>query len=159
MIAEQEQSFIDEIQQEDTTKDKFLTFMIEKDEYGIEIAKIKEIISVRAITAVPETPDYLMGIINLRGNIIPAIDVRVRFAKETRPYDDMTCIVVIEFEQQALGLIVDVVKEVLYIHEENILPPPSAKLNHYNQFIKSIGRIDDRIVMLMDLDRFLSREQ
>ncbi len=144
--------------EEDTTKDKYLTFVIDNEEYGVEIANIKEIISVCAITLVPETPAYVKGIINLRGDIIPVIDVRRRFMKEAKEYDDLTCIVVIEHSAFVLGLIVDNVKEVMFIKEENVLPPPSAKLKYYNQFIKSIGKIDERIILLMDLERFLSQE-
>ncbi len=142
-------------EEEDTTKDKYLTFVIDVEEYGIEIANIKEIISVCPITKVPETPSYVEGIINLRGDIIPVIDVRKRFMKEPKEYDELTCIVVIEYGAYTLGLIVDNVREVMHIEEENILPPPSAKLNYYNQFIKNIGRVGDEIKFLMDLDRFL----
>lgn len=158
MSTENDQMLTQEVVEEDTTKDKFLTFVIDAEEYGIEIANIKEIISICAITQVPECPSYVKGIINLRGDIIPVIDVRNRFMKESKEYDELTCIVVIEYGEYSLGLIVDNVKEVMFINEENILPPPSAKLNHYNQFIKNIGRIGERIVLLMDLGRFLSQE-
>ena len=144
--------------QEDTTKDKYLTFLIDNEEYGVEIANIRSIISVCAITTVPETPPFVMGIINLRGDIVPVIDVRSRFSKPLRPHDESTCIIIIEAEGSLLGLIVDTVKEVLYIGGDNVLPPPSAKLNFYNQFIKNIGRLGDRIVMLMDLERFLAQD-
>ncbi len=154
---EQEQDLI-QVVEEDTTKDKFLTFVIDDEEYGVEIANIKEIISICSITQVPETPEYVKGIINLRGDIIPVIDVRLRFMKEQKVYDALTCIVVIEFGAYSLGLVVDNVQEVMYISEENILPPPSAKLNFYNQFIKNIGRVGDRVVLLMDLDRVVSQE-
>ena len=140
---------------EDTTKDKYLTFVIEDEEYGVEIANIKEIISICPITKVPQTVTYVKGIINLRGDIIPVIDVRNRFMKSSKEYDDLTCIVVIEYREYSLGLIVDNVKEVMYIDEQNILPPPSAKLNYYNQFIRNIGRVGDGIKLLLDLDRFL----
>ena len=141
-----------------TLKDQYLTFVIEDEEYGIEIANIKEIISVTPITLVPETPKYLEGIISLRGDIIPVIDVRKRFLKQSKEYDELTCIVVIEYSEYSVGLVVDAVKEVMYISEENILPPPSDRLNYYNQFIKNIGRVGNDMKLLLDLDKFLVQE-
>lgn len=143
---------------EDTTKDQYLTFEIDNEDYGIEIANIKEIISICPITKVPHTPNYVKGIINLRGDIIIVIDVRKRFSKEERPYDELTCIVVIEYLQYSLGLIVDNVKEVMFIDESNVIPPPNAKLSYNNQFIKNIGRIDEKVKLLLDLDRFLAQD-
>lgn len=141
---------------EDTTKDKFLTFYIDDEEYGIEIAKIREIISICKITKVPESPGYVEGIINLRGDIVPAIDVRKRFSKPWKDYDTLTCIIVIEYTGYKIGLIVDSVNEVVFIQEDNILPPPSHKINYYNQFIRNIGRVEEDVKLLIDLDRLLA---
>lgn len=141
---------------EDTTKDKFLTFVIDGDEYGIEIDNIKEIIKITKITTVPESPSYVEGIINLRGDIVPVIDVRKRFSKPSKEYDALTCIVVIDYVKYRIGLIVDSVNEVVYIHEEDILPPPNSKLNYYNQFIRNIGRAEDGVKLLLDLEKFLA---
>ena len=143
-------------QSEDTTKDKFLTFIIDNEEYGVEIAKIREIISICKITKVPESPTYVEGIINLRGDIVPVINVRRRFNKPWKEYDALTCIVVIEYSNYKIGLIVDNVNEVVYIHEENILPPPSSKINYYNQFIRNIGRVEEDVKLLLDLDKLLA---
>ncbi len=143
---------------EDTTKGQYLTFVIEKELYGVEISKIKEIISICSITRVPLTEPYIKGIINLRGDVIPVIDVRCRFSMQTVEYNELTCIVVIEYGKFSLGLIVDNVEEVLYIDDENILPPPNAKLNHYNQFIRNIGKSNDHVILLLDLDRLLNQE-
>lgn len=146
-----------EVQEEDTTKDQYLTFEIDNEDYGVSISNIKEIISICPITLVPETPEYLEGIINLRGDIIPVIDVRKRFGKMPREYDELTCIVVIEHDQFTIGLIVDRVKEVMYIEGDNVLPPPSAKLSHYNQFVRNIGRVGDGVKLLLDLEKFLNQ--
>lgn len=149
----------DNIKEDDTLKDRYLTFMIDAEEYGIEIANIKEIIKISAITQVPHTPAYVTGIINLRGDIIPVIDVRKRFSKAPKDYDDLACIVVIEYGEYSLGLVVDRVSEVMVIDEANILPPPSAKMNYYNQFIRNIGRIDDtNLKFILDLEKFLNNE-
>ncbi len=158
MSTENVNTVIEETVEEDTTKGQYLTFVIDDEDYGIEIANIKEIISICAITQVPKTPSYLEGIINLRGDIIPVIDVRKRFLKQPKEYDDLTCIVVIEYGQYSLGLIVDSVKEVMYIDDENVLPPPSAKLNYANEFIRNVGRAADGMKLLLDLDRLLSQD-
>ena len=142
----------------DTIKDQYLTFEIDNEDYGIGIANIKEIISVSPITKVPHTPDYVKGIINLRGDIIAVIDVRKRFLKEEKEYDELTCIVVIEYGEFSLGLIVDNVKEVLYIYEDSVVSPPSAKLNYANQFIKNIGKVGDEIKLILDLDKLLAQD-
>lgn len=154
-LENEEVEVIDEIIEEDTTKDKYLTFKIDEEEYGIDICYVLEIISVCAITWVPETPDYLKGIINLRGSIIPAIDVRLRFNKEERDYDSLTCIIVIMIDDYTVGLIVDTVDEVMLIPENKISPPPSAKLKFQNKFIRNIGKVGDDVQLLLDLDKFL----
>ena len=144
--------------EEDTTKNKYLTFKIEGEEYGIDICHVIEIITVCSITWIPEAPDFLKGIINLRGSIIPVIDVRLRFKKEEKPYDSLTCIIVIEYENYQVGLIVDTVDEVMYIPEENISLPPNAKLKFQNKLIKNIGKIGEDVQLLLDLDKFLFLE-
>ncbi|MDR2940107.1 MAG: chemotaxis protein CheW [Clostridiales bacterium] len=141
-----------------TIKDQFLTFEIEGEDYGIPIVHIKEIISVTVITKVPHNPPYVKGIINLRGDIIAVVDVRERFMKEFRPYDESTCIIVIEYGEYSLGLIVDSVKEVVFINEENVVAPPNAKLNYSNQFIKNIGKIGDEVALILDLDKLLNQD-
>lgn len=147
------------MQDEDTTKDKYLTFQIDKESYGVEIIFIKEIISVSPITLVPHVPSYVKGIINLRGDIIPVIDVRERFMLPHKDYDELTCIVVIENSDYVLGLIVDNVKEVIFIDENRVANTPSAKLKYANQFIKNIGRVGDgeeeEVILLMDLEKVL----
>lgn len=140
---------------EDTIKDKYLTFIIDGEDYGIDISYVKEIIGVSAITKIPETPDYLKGIINLRGSIIPVIDVRLKFCKEEKEYDEFTCIIVVEYNEYTVGLIVDIVQEVLSITEESISSPPNAKLKYQNKFIKNIGKIGDKVQLLLDVDKFL----
>lgn len=143
---------------EDTVKNKYLTFFIDNESFGIDIYHVLEIISVSAITWIPENPEAIKGIINLRGSIIPVIDVRIRFEKEERAYDEFTCIIVIEYEDNRIGLIVDTVNEVLYINENSISAPPNAKLKHQNKFIKGIGKVGDKVQLLLDLEKFLFYE-
>jgi purine-binding chemotaxis protein CheW len=143
--------------EEDTQKDKFLTFEIEKEIYGIEIHLVTEIIGIQPITEVPEVPSYVKGIINLRGKIIPVMDVRLRFKKEFRAYNDRTCVVVIESGNVVLGLIVDSVAEVLVIPEENIVPPPEIKSSK-NKYIKGIGKVGATVKLLIDCDKIFNEQ-
>lgn len=145
-------------EEKDTTKDLYMTFNIDNEIYGIEIASIKEIIEMVPITRVPESPDYVLGIINLRGDIVGVLDVRKRFMKEPKAYDTQTCIIVVEHKEYVLGLIVDSVNEVLTIEESKISAPPSAKLNHHNQFIRNIGQLESGVVLLLDLEKLLQQQ-
>lgn len=146
-------------QVEDTQKGKFLTFAIGQEVYGIEIRCVTEIIGIQPITCVPEVPDYVKGIINLRGKIIPVIDVRLKFRKEPIPYDDRTCIVVIDIDSMSVGLIVDHVAEVLNIADESIVPPPDSKTGFHNRYIKGIGKVGTDVKLLLDCDKLLSDEE
>lgn len=142
---------------EDTQKDKFLTFSLGPEVYGIEIQFVTEIIGMQAITEIPDLPGYIKGIINLRGKIIPVIDVRLRFQKPYREYNDRTCIVIVEIRETALGLIVDGVEEVLTIAGGDIALPPQFDNGSYQQrFIKGIGKVNKDVKLILDTDRFLT---
>ena len=144
---------------EDTQKGKFLTFMVGREEYAIEIKYVTEIIGgIQAITEVPEVPKYIRGIINLRGKIIPVMDVNIRFKKEPKPYGDRTCITVIDIDDLSVGLIVDNVAEVLSIAEENIVDPPDAKSGFRNRYIKGIGKVGNTVKLILDCKILLGGE-
>jgi purine-binding chemotaxis protein CheW len=145
--------------EEDTQKGRFLTFSVGKEEYGIEIKYVKEIIGIQDITEVPELPNYVKGIINLRGKIIPVMDVRLRFKKEPKEYNDRTCIVVIDIDEISIGLIVDNVSEVLTIEEENIVPPPDLKTGFHNRYVKGIGKVGSEVKLLLDCEKVLSDDE
>ncbi|GAA0176624.1 chemotaxis protein CheW [Clostridium sediminicola] len=144
-------------QTQDSQKGKFLTFSIEKEAYGVEISHVTEIINVHPITKVPELPEYIKGIINLRGKIIPVMDVRLKFKKPAVEYDDRTCIVVIDFNDISIGLIVDSVSEVLSISEENIILPPNVNNNTKN-YIKNIGKTENKVVLILDCEELLEQD-
>ncbi|AWI06288.1 chemotaxis protein CheW [Clostridium drakei] len=144
---------------EDTQKGRFLTFSVGKESYGIEIKYVKEIIGIQEITEVPELPDYVKGIINLRGKIIPVMDVRLRFKKEPKEYNDRTCIIVIDVEEISIGLIVDNVSEVLTIEEENIVPPPDLKTGFHNRYVKGIGKVGNEVKLLLDCQKVLNDDE
>ncbi len=135
---------------EDNQKDKYLIFSIDNESYGIDIALICEIIGIQPITDVPGLPTYIKGIINLRGKVIPLMDIRLRLKKVERPYTDRTCIIVIEINNLYIGLIVDRVEEVLIILEENISAYPNINSSMPNKYIKSIANISNNIKLLID---------
>lgn len=147
--------FDESVEQEDTQRDRYLTFVIGNECYGIEIRYVTEIIGIQAITEIPELPEYVRGIINLRGKIIPVIDVRIRFKKETKEYNDRTCIVVVDIKELSIGLIVDGVAEVLTIPEQDIVEPPQVnKVN--NKYVKKIGKVGNAVKLLLDCEMLLT---
>lgn len=143
---------------EDTQRGRYLTFVIGKEVYGIEIKYVTEIINMQKITEVPELPEYIKGIINLRGKIIPVMDVRLRFRKEAKEYNDRTCIIVVDIEDISVGLIVDSVSEVITITEDNIVPPPDTNTGFNNRYIKGIGKVGDEVKLLLDCGKLLTDE-
>lgn len=146
------------LETEDTQKDKFLTFALDAECYGIEIKFVTEIVGIQAITELPELPDYLKGIINLRGKIIPVMDVRLRFKKAAVAYNERTCIIVVDIHGVPVGLIVDSVAEVLDIAESNIVPPPQLQKSAH-QYIRAIGKVDNDVKLLLDCSSLLHESE
>lgn len=143
---------------EDTQKDKYLTFTLGEELYGIDIRAVIEIIGIMPITKVPEVPAYVQGIINLRGKIIPVVDMRLRFGQEYRPYSDRTCVIIISVNDVLIGLIIDGVSEVLTIPENSIVPPPELK-SVRNRYVKNIGKLsEEKVVLLLDWKKLFSTE-
>ncbi|MCP4753432.1 MAG: purine-binding chemotaxis protein CheW [Proteobacteria bacterium] len=140
---------------EDTQKDRFLTFAIGPEEFGIEIKYVTEIIVMQRITEVPDTPDHIEGVINLRGKVIPVMDVRLRFGMENREYDERTCIIVVDFKEISVGLIVDTVSEVVDIPEGQIDPPPKSYAGIKSGYIQGMGKIDKQVKILLNVEKVL----
>ncbi|MDF2984955.1 MAG: chemotaxis signal transduction protein [Eubacterium sp.] len=145
-------------QEEDTQKGRFLTFSLGSEAYGIEINYVTEIIGIQPITEVPELPEYIRGIINLRGKIIPVMDVRLRFKKSFREYNDRTCVIVIDIGEVSIGLIVDSVSEVISIPDAEIVAPPEMSKSG-NKFIKGIGKVHGEVKLLLDCDKLLNEDE
>lgn len=146
-----------------TTKDfaseggEVLLFTIDDAVYGIEVRYINEIISIETITIVPRIPDYIKGVINLRGKIVPIISVRRRFGKEEIPYDDRTCIIVLELADSSfVGIIVDRVREVFIVRPEDISLPPDSKSVNSNKYIKNIIETNGEIRQLLNCEKLIS---
>lgn len=144
--------------EEDTQKNKYLIFTIDKEEYGIEIKYILEIISIQKITRVPDLVDYIKGIINLRGKIIPVMDVRLRFKKMPMEYDDRTCIIIVDVDGLTVGLIVDRVSEVITIPEDQVVLPPITTKSAGNKYINGVGKVGEDVRLLIECSKLLNNE-
>ena len=144
---------------EDTQKDKYLTFRLAEEEYAIEIRFVVEIIGIQRITEVPDSEPFVRGVINLRGKIIPVIDVRLRFNLQERPYDDRTCIIIVEFEDTMVGLIVDEVSEVMDIPAEQVSDPPKTFKGNKGRYIQGLGRVGEEVKMILEIWTLLSDKQ
>jgi purine-binding chemotaxis protein CheW len=140
---------------EDTQLDRYLAFRIAQEDFAIAIASVVEIVGIQTITEVPDMPDFVRGVINLRGRIIPVIDVRKRFEMEAREYDARTCIIVVDLSGTSIGLIVDTVSEVLVIPSEAVAPPPSVQRGRKSRFVRGMGRVGEAVKIILDLDRLL----
>lgn len=142
---------------------KYLTFSLEDEEYGIGILKVKEIIGIVPVTSVPRTPDYLKGVINLRGKVIPIIDLRIRFCMPFKEYTKKTCIIVVELDSNSgiilIGIIVDAVSEVLNIKEEDIEATPTFGTKLETEYILGMAKIEGGVKILLNIDQALSAEE
>ncbi len=145
-------------QEEDTMKGKYLTFSMGEELYGIEIRYITEIIVHQPITVVPGMPQYVKGITNLRGKIIPVMDARLRFKQAIREYDDRSCIIVLDRKDITSGLIVDGVSEVITIADEEVAAPPDINKGGL-KYIKGIGKADKKVILLLDCERLLTVDE
>lgn len=145
------------------TDQKLLTFSLGEEVYGVSILQVKEIIGMLEITSVPRTPDFIKGVINLRGKIIPVMDLRIKFGMDEQEYDERTCIIVVEIEikgnQRLIGVVVDMVSEVVNVHADDIEPPPEygSKLDH--NFILGIGKIKEKVVIILDINEVFQCEE
>lgn len=141
---------------------KYLTFKLAEEEYGLEILKVQEIIQMQAVTRVPRTPDYVRGVINLRGKVIPVIDLRKKFGLETAKDTEKTCIIVVQIAHAdakvTMGIIIDEVKEVLDIRAENIEETPSFGASINTEFILGMGKIGSNVKILLDIDKVMSAQ-
>ena len=144
-------------EEEDTLKDKYLTFHLFGEDYAIELYFVTEIIGIQRITEIPDTPDYLKGVINLRGKVIPVIDVRLRFRLKEKEYGDRTCIIVVNVNDTTLGLIVDEVSEVLSIEEDKIDPPPQTGKGTKSRFIKGLGKVGETVKIILEMNKLLDQ--
>ncbi len=139
---------------------KYLTFALANEEYGLEILKVREIIGYMEVTAVPQTPHYVRGVINLRGQVIPVVDLRAKFGMETTDVTEETCIIVVEItrgdESFSTGIVVDHVQEVLDIDGQSIEAAPEFGSSVNTDFILGMGKIGDSVKILLDIDKVMA---
>ena len=142
---------------------KYLTFSLESEEYGIGILKVKEIIGMLPITSVPRTPEFVKGVINLRGKVIPVIDLRSKFNMKSTPYNDRTCIIVVEIDAAEstvqIGIVVDTVSEVLNIKEDEIEETPAFGTKLDTRYILGMAKQDGGVKILLNIDKVLSSDE
>jgi purine-binding chemotaxis protein CheW len=139
---------------------KYLTFKLNTEEYGLEILKVQEIMKMVEVTKIPRTPDYVRGVINLRGKVIPVVDLRLKFGMDAKDTTVKTCVIVIQVKRNdntvTMGIIVDEVSEVLDVLSEQIEPSPEFGATVNTDFILGMGKVGKRVITLLDVDRVLS---
>ena len=138
------------LENEDTLKNMYLTFRLDNEDYGIEIRYVTEIVGMQQITEVPDMPGFVKGVVNLRGQVIPVLDVRLRFHMQSRDYDERTCIIVVSIGGTQVGLVVDTVNEVRRIDEDQISPPPKTAGADSAKYIQGMGKADDAVIILLE---------
>jgi len=137
---------------------QFLTFTLQNEEYGIEILKVQEIKGFSKITPIPNAPHFVRGVMNLRGTVVPIIDLRARFSMTEKDYDQFTCIIVVNVGTRVVGLVVDTVSDVLNIPNDSIADPPELASVGDSSCITGMGKLGERIVMLLDTGRLVGAE-
>ncbi len=142
----------------DSRAGKYLTFVLAKECYGLEILKVREIIGLMDITAVPQTPEHVKGVINLRGKVIPVIDLRLKFGMVEADHTDETCIIVVDVGSVEVGILVDKVSEVLDIDATDIEDAPSFGTEVNTEFILGMGKANGRVTILLDIGKVLTQE-
>lgn len=148
-------SEVTDFEDEDSMQGKYLTFRLAREDYGIEIRHVTEIIGIQKITELPDMPDYIKGVVNLRGKVIPVMDVRSRFNLPPRAYDPRTCIVVVNIDNTTTGLVVDEVSEVVDIPALQVEPAPRAGRGNGQGYIQGMGKIGSGVKILLAVERLL----
>ena len=138
---------------------KFLSFRLADEEYGVDVLKVREIIGLTDITSVPQTPGYVKGVINLRGKVIPVIDLRLRFGLQEDKYNEETCIIVVDVNGVLMGIIIDTVLEVLDIKSGEIEPTPSFGTKLNTDYILGMGKVGKKVKILLHIDEVLTSEE
>ncbi len=149
----------EQLKRQDAELLQLVTFSIAEEEFGVDILKVQEIIRTMEITKVPRAPEFVEGVINLRGKVIPILDLRRRFGLVSREHDKHTRIIVIEINNMIVGFVVDSVSEVLRIPASTVEPPPPVVAGLESEYISGVGKLEDRLLILLDLDSLLSSEE
>ncbi len=143
----------------DAESNKFLTFQLQNEEYGLEILRVREILGLLDITSVPQTPDYVRGVVNLRGQVIPVVDLRLKFGMDEVEDSKRTCIIVVDVNGVMMGIVVDTVSEVMDITGESIEETPSFGTKLNTDYILGMGKVSGGVKILLDIDKVLTSDE
>jgi purine-binding chemotaxis protein CheW len=138
---------------------QLISFIVGDEEYGLDIQRVKEVIRISEITRLPRAPSFVKGIINLRGNVIPIIDLRDKFDLEEQDYTATTRVIVVDVDDRLVGMVVDAASQVVRIPTDRIEPPPPIAGGLSAEFIKGVGKLDKRLIILLNIDRILSTQE
>jgi purine-binding chemotaxis protein CheW len=145
--------------QAETDFEQFVTFLLAGEEYGVDIMKVQEIIGYKGFTKIPNVTEFIKGVLNLRGAVVPVIDLRLKFGMEEREYDKFTVIMIAEVAGKTMGIIVDAVSDVVSLSAEDIQPKPDFSAEIDTSFINGMGKKEDKFIILLDIDKVLSDEE
>ncbi|ROP58315.1 purine-binding chemotaxis protein CheW [Enterobacter sp. BIGb0383] len=143
----------------DITGHEYLVFTLGDEEYGIDILKVQEIRSCERVTRIANTPAFIAGVTNLRGVIVPIVDLRVKFQLTSAEFDDNTVVIVLNFDNRVVGIIVDGVSDVLTLVPEQIRPAPDFSVTLSTEYLQGLGSVDDRMLILVDIEKLLNSEE
>ncbi|NNM81207.1 MAG: chemotaxis protein CheW [Burkholderiales bacterium] len=138
------------------TNREFLTFTLGQEEYGIEILKVQEIRGYDAVTHIANTPDFIKGVINLRGSIVPIVDMRIKFNLGNVEYDEFTVVIILNVARRVVGMVVDGVSDVVTLTPDEIKPAPEFGSGIDTKYVTGIGTVDDRMLILVDIERLMT---
>ena len=138
---------------------EFLTFALGSEEYGVDILKVKEIRGYDAVTRLPDAPDYIKGVINLRGTIVPVVDMRLKFRLERAEYTALTVMIVLNVADRVVGMVVDSVSDVVQLNAEQVRAVPEIGATIDRQFLTGIGTLDERMLILLDIERLMASSE
>lgn len=139
--------------------EQYVSFTLDDEVYGISIDQVQEILGFQGFTPIPDQPPYMPGVLDLRGAVVPAVDLRLRFGKEAREYDRYTVIMIVSHRNRTLGLIVDAVSDVISISDEDLQPSPNVGRQGRETFIQGMARLGEKFLVLLDVDRIVSGEE
>jgi purine-binding chemotaxis protein CheW len=146
-----------------TETGQYLTFRLESETFALDISKVREVLDFTRITKVPQTEDFMLGVINLRGSVVPVIDMRLKFGMSRTEATVNTCVIIVEFEIEGettvIGALADSVQEVLELESEQIEPPPRIGTSLKSQFIRGMGKRDGQFIIVLDIDKVFSAEE
>ena len=140
-------------------QDQIISFRVGDEEYGLEILSVREVIRIKEITRLPKAPDFVSGVINLRGDVIPIIDLRKKFGLSFKQYSEMTRVIVVEVDDKLMGMVVDSVSHVIRIGQDQIVPPPTLVGGITADYIRGVGKIDERLIVLLNIGKILTSEE